>query len=174
MFDTGIYRDDSGLHEDLFICLDSFREIVHTITKDSPLQEAWLTFLSATDAETILALLQDFPFFAEIYQEIADFMTNPEELMNMLSKEYYIMNRNEERMMVTELQEEVEATKAKAKADVEAAITERDAVKSKYRSLKERHISLQDQNASLQDQNASLQDQNAKLLAWAKEHGYQE
>ena len=135
MFDTGIYRDDSRLHEDLFICLDGFCSIVHTVTKYSPLREAWLTFLSATNAETILELLQAFPFFAEIYQEIADFMTNPEELLNMLSKEYYIMNRNEERMMVTELQEEVEMAKA-----------ERDAVKA----------------------------ENAKLLAWAKEHGYQE
>ena len=104
----------------------------------------------------ILALLQAFPFFAEIYQEIAAFMTNPEELMNMLSKELYIMDRNEERMMVTELQEEV----ASAKAEAESAIAERDAVKSAYRSLK--------------DENTSLRDQNDKLLAWAKEHGYQE
>ena len=127
--------------------------------------------------KTILALLQAFPFFAEIYQEIAAFMTNPEELMNMLSKELYIMDRNEERMMGTELQEEVASAKAEAesaKADAEAAkveakaanvkaesaIAERDAVKSAYRSLK--------------DENTSLQDQNDKLLTWAREHGYQE
>ena len=156
VFDTGIYRDNSGLHEDLFICLDSFRSIVHTITKDSSLQEAWLTFLSATDVETILALLQAFPSFAEIYQEITDFMTDPEELMNMLSKELYIMDRNEERMMVTKLQEEVEAAKAEAEAakgEAKSAKAERDAVMS---------------------ENRSLIDKNAKLLAWAKEHGYQE
>ena len=37
VFDTGIYPEDSGLHEDLFICLDSFCSIVHTITKYSSL-----------------------------------------------------------------------------------------------------------------------------------------
>ena len=61
-----------------------------------------------------------------------------------------------------------------AKAEAESAIAERDAVKSAYRSLKDENTSLQDKNASLQDKNASLQDQNDKLLAWAKEHGYQE
>ena len=69
--------------------------------------------------------------------------------MNMLSKELYIMDRNEERMMVTELQEEVEA-----------AIAERDAIKAEIRSLK--------------NECTILRDENAKLLAWAKEHGYQE
>lgn len=149
VFDTGIYPDNSGLHEDLFICLDSFRSIVHTITKYSSMQEAWLTFLSATNVETILALIQAFPFFTEIYQEITGFMKDPEELMNMLSKELYIMDRNTERLMVTELQEEVEASLAREKAalaKVEAAQTE----------------------------NTALKDKNAKLLSWAREHGYQE
>ena len=74
----------------------------------------------------------------------------------MLSKELYIMDRNEERMMVTELQEEVEVSKAEAesaKAEAKSAKAERDAVMS---------------------ENRSLIDKNAKLLAWAKEHGYQE
>lgn len=34
-FDTKIYTKSSGLHEDIFICLDSFHSIVHNITKYS-------------------------------------------------------------------------------------------------------------------------------------------
>lgn len=63
-FDTKIYTKSAGLHEDIFICLDSFRSIVHNITKDSSALDAWLTFLSVTDVETIASLLEAFPCFA--------------------------------------------------------------------------------------------------------------
>ena len=111
-FDTGIFPNDAGLHEDIFICLDSFNKIPHTITKDSSLQEAWLTFLCCTDVPSILSLISIFPFFAELYQELTDFTRQPEELINMLSKELYIMDRNMEKLMIAEWQEEMEATKA--------------------------------------------------------------
>lgn len=76
-FNTGVYSDNAGLHEDIFICLDNFHSIVHNISKRSTLQEAWLTFLSATDIHTITALVESFPMFLPIYQEITDFTQNP-------------------------------------------------------------------------------------------------
>lgn len=115
-FDTGIYPGNAGLHEDIFICLDIFRSIVHNITKRSSFQEAWLTFLSAADTNSITALITAFPMFLPIYQEIANFAQNPKELMNMFSEALYIMDRNMERLMVEELQEEVKEVKAKAAA----------------------------------------------------------
>lgn len=62
----------------------------------------------------IASLLEAFPCFAPIYQKITDFTNNPEELINMLSEELYIMDKNMERMMVTELQQEVDTLKAEA------------------------------------------------------------
>lgn len=115
-FDTGIYQNSSGLHEDIFICLDSFRSIVHNITKDSSILDAWLTFLSTTDPDKISSLIKAFPSFAPLYQEITDFCQNPKELIDMLSEELYIMDKNMERLMVTELQEEVAAVKAQRDA----------------------------------------------------------
>ena len=109
VFDTGIYKNNDGLHEDIFICLDSFRSIIHTINKDSSMQDAWLTFLSTTDLKTIHSLISSFPEFEAIYQEIADFVKDPKELMNMLSEELYIMDRNSERLMVNDLREAVAA-----------------------------------------------------------------
>jgi hypothetical protein len=136
VFNTGIYRNDSGLHEDIFICLDSFQSIVHTITKDSSELEAWLTFLSAIDASSVSSLINAFPFFASIYQEIADFVKKPEELITMLSQELYIMDKNMERLMVAELQEEAatekaRADKAQAYADEMQARVEEEKAKNK-------------------------------------------
>lgn len=103
-FDSGIYKNDSGLHEDIFICLDTFRSIIHTIDKGSSMQDAWFTFLSATDLGTIHTLITSFPEFKTIYQEIADYFRDPKELMNMFSDELRIMDRNTERLMVNDLQ----------------------------------------------------------------------
>lgn len=144
-FNTGIYPDNPGLHEDIFLCLDSFHSIVHNITKSSSILEAWLTFLSATEPETIGTLIEAFPCFSPIYQEIADFVKNPEELIGMLSEELYIMDKNMERLMVSELKEEAEqakteleearaeleeakAQKAKAAAELNDIVTERNSV----------------------------------------------
>ena len=74
--------------------------------------EAWLTFLSATDPVVIGALIEAFPCFAPVYQEIMEFAKDPKELIGMLSKELYIMDKNMERLMVSQLQEEVTAAKA--------------------------------------------------------------
>ena len=109
VFDTGIYKNNPGLHEDLFVCLDIFRSSVHNITDNSSPKDAWLTFLSTTDPSIISSLLEHFPGFGELYRELAAFMMNPEELIAMFSEELYIMDRNTERLMVTELQDKVAA-----------------------------------------------------------------
>lgn len=148
-FDTRIYKKDAGLHEDIFICLDTFRSIEHNITNTSTLLDAWMTFLSTTDIKVIKNLITHFPMFIEIYHEITNFTQDPKELTHMLSKELFIMDRNEERMMVTELQEELA-----------------DLLEEKKR------LTIETNN--LTARNNSLTAENAKLLAWAKKHGYTE
>ena len=137
-FDTDIYAKSSGLHEDIFICLDSFHSIVHNITKDSITLDAWLTFLSTTDISTIASLIEAFPHFMPIYQEIADFTNKPEELINMLSEELYIMTKNLERLMVNDLQDEVNALH-----------TERDVLKAERDSVKEECDSIKAERDSV-------------------------
>ena len=111
-----------SFYEDIFLCLDSFHSNVHNVTKDSSELEAWLTFLSATDPVVIGALIEAFPCFAPIYQEIMEFAKEPKELIGMLSKELYIMDKNMERLMVSQLQDEVTAEKARAdEAEVRAS-----------------------------------------------------
>ena len=183
-FDTNIYQNSSGLHEDIFICLDSFHSIVHNITKDSTGLEAWLTFLSTTDVETITELIDVFPHFADIYQEIADFVRKPEELMNMLSEALYIMDKNMERMMVTELQEEVSVLKAEkesvrvalenANIELETVNAELETVNAELETV---NAELETVNAELKTVNVELETTEAKLqrvLDFAKAHGYQE
>ena len=130
----------AGLHEDIFICLDIFRLIVHTITKRSTPLEAWLTFLSATDIHSITSLVKAFPMFLPIYQEIADFAQNPKELMNMFSEALRIMDHNLERMMVEEIRKECEA---KVEAEVEARVkaeAKLKAAKTEFKAMADERI----------------------------------
>ena len=190
-FDTNIYQNSSGLHEDIFICLDSFHSIVHNITKDSTDLEAWMTFLSTTDVETITSLIDAFPYFAVIYQEIADFVKKPEELMNMLSEALYIMDKNMERMMVTELQEEVSALKAEkesVRAELDNAKSEMNIVSAELNTVNSELNTVNDEldntksaldiiSAERDTYKAECNAANEKLqqvLAYAKAHGYQD
>lgn len=97
------------------VCISSDSSAVHNITKNSNELEAWMTFLSETKPDKIHMLIEAFPEFAPAYQEITDFVKDPKELIAMLSEELYIMDRNLERLMVEEAQEE--AAKAKAERD---------------------------------------------------------
>lgn len=110
-FNTGIFRDNPGLHEEYFICLDIFHSNAHNITKYSTVLDAWLTFFSATERNCIKELVRNFPMFLPVYQEITDFVKEPEELMHMFSEALYIMDHNAERLMVSELRDEVNAVK---------------------------------------------------------------
>ena len=168
-FDTGIYSQNSGLHEDIFLCLDSFHSIVHNITKNSNDLEAWLTFLSATDPASIHMLINSFPSFASIYQEITNFVNTPKELIDMLSEELYIMDKNLERLMVAELQEEVSEAIARrdnavaamneAVAALDNVVAQRDdAVAQRDDAINERNIyKLRCQNKSAEEISNELQ-----------------
>ena len=126
-FDTGIMQGKTGLHEDIFLCLDTFQKNIHNVDASSNMLDVWLTFLSATDTETILHLITEFPEFLSIYKEISEFAMNPEELLHMFSEELYIMDRNTERLMVTELEETV-AEKDSIIAEKDNVIAEKDAL----------------------------------------------
>ena len=97
--------------EDFFLCLDIFRKNIHNVDTSSSALDVWLMFLSSTDINAIRNLITEFPEFIPIYREIVEFTKNPEVLLDMFSEALYIMDRNTERLMVTELQEEVDSLK---------------------------------------------------------------
>ena len=130
-FDTEIFRDSPGLHEEYFICLDIFHLIVHNITKYSTVLDAWLTFFSATERSRIEELVKYFPMFLPIYQEISEFVREPEELMYTFSEALYIMDHNAERLMVSERQDAVNELRDKVsglQAERNTMQTERDVI----------------------------------------------
>ena len=82
--------------------------------------EAWLYFLSSDNPLHIQRIIEKYPFFRELYQDIIDFRKDPKELIRMFSESLSIADRNTIKLMVDELRDE--------KAELENVISEKEAV----------------------------------------------
>ncbi len=92
----------------LYISLDTFHQVVQNI--DTKLQ-AWLTFLSSSDAADIIKLITAYPEFTEYYKDIISFRKKPKESIFMYSEALAILDHNTELYMIEELQNSVKELK---------------------------------------------------------------
>lgn len=94
--------------------LDIFRKIMENKTIENKL-EAWLMLISCDEPERIIELLEKYPEFRNIYEEVYEMCRNVEEIMGLFSEELAQMDRNTISYMIEELEEEVKAEKEKTK-----------------------------------------------------------
>lgn len=109
------------LSKTIYVSLDTFNKNNHNIITE---RDAWLTFLSSTDVGKIVKLVNAYPEFMEIYDEIREFRNNPEELVSMVSEMIATLDHNTIMFMVDEWKAEIE----ELKAEKDAKIAEKDAV----------------------------------------------
>jgi hypothetical protein len=103
--DTGLTLE--LLQEYIFIGLDFFKKNMENKDINTDL-DAWLAFLSFDDPSRIVELFTRYPAFKAMYQDIYDICQNVEEVMNMYSKELAELDRNTVKLMIDELQEELD------------------------------------------------------------------
>lgn len=60
-------------------------------------------FLGSDNPSDILRILQNYPFFQELYQDIMHFRFQPKELISMYSEALRIMDENTVKFMIDEL-----------------------------------------------------------------------
>lgn len=102
--DTGIKLN--LLQKYLFIPLDIFRKTSHNKPITNKI-DAWLTFLSKDEPEDILNLINDYPEFKSMYEDVYNLCLNTERIMHMFSKELQILDENTVRYMIDEMQNEI-------------------------------------------------------------------
>lgn len=71
-------------------------------------RDAWLTLFSSDDPDTIVELLEDYPEFKDIYRDGYQICRNMEKVMGIFSEELYRLDRNTERYMFDEMQNELD------------------------------------------------------------------
>ncbi len=121
--DTYIHRfeqeSDNGLEMNLlqkylFVPLDIFQKIQHNKNGEIKIAnrlEAWLAFLCMDRPEEIIAIIEKYPDFKDLYSQIYDMCRNIEEVMAMFSKELLEMDRNTVQLMIDDMQKELDETK---------------------------------------------------------------
>ncbi|XCP85696.1 PD-(D/E)XK nuclease family transposase [Roseburia hominis] len=110
VFDTGLVLDT--LQEFILIPLDIFKDAMHNKTIDNEL-EAWLTFLVFDRPEKMVELIETYPQFKAMYEEIYDICRNVEEVMGMFSKGLAELDRNTVQYMIEEQEKRLSENKKK-------------------------------------------------------------
>ena len=120
--DTGIYID--LIQRYIFIPLDIFINMLHNKGINNKL-DAWLTFLSSDAPEDIIALIDKYPDFKKMYDEVYTMCLNTEKVMNMFSKELAELDRNTVQYMIDEMQDEIDGMKEQLN-DKDSEINKKD------------------------------------------------
>jgi hypothetical protein len=144
--DTGIKID--LLQKYIFVPLDIFRNIMHNKEIENEL-EAWLTFLSMDEPEMIVKLIETYPKFQEIYEQIYGMCRNIEGVVAMFSEELRELDRNTVQYMIDVMQDEINAQKG--------TIYEQ---KSK---LDEKQLMLDEKQSTIDEQKSQLDEQKNKI-----------
>ena len=103
--DTGIVLE--LLQNYCFIPLDIFRKCTQTKGITNRL-DAWLTFLSTDNPDSIIALIQQYPEFRDFYTDVYELCRNTEEVMGLFSKELQMLDENTVQYMIDDMQDKID------------------------------------------------------------------
>ena len=87
--------------------LDIFINMLHNKGITNKL-DAWLTFFASDSPNDIIMLLNKYPEFRSMYDDIYVMCLNVERVMNMFSKELAELDRNTVQYMIDEMQDEID------------------------------------------------------------------
>lgn len=108
-------KSDTGLELNLlqkyyFVPLDIYRRNHQNISINTKL-DAWLVFLTCDEPEHIAELIQAYPEFKCMYEDIYELCRNMEDVMGLFSKELQELDRNTVQYMIDVMQEEIDTSK---------------------------------------------------------------
>ena len=136
---------DSGLEQDLlqkyiFIPLDIFSAVYHNKGIRSKL-DAWLVFLSQDNPKDVLDLIEQYPEFKSMYEQLYQICRSVEGMMGIFSDELRILDENTVRYMIDERDrrlEEAEKEVKEANQKVEAAEQKAEEAKQKVEAAEQK------------------------------------
>ena len=134
-----------------FVPLDIFRNNLQNKGIKTKL-DAWLVFLTCDEPERIAELIQAYPEFKRMYEDVYELYRNMEDVMGLFSKELQELDRNTVQYMIDVMQDEIDASKK--------LITEQEVQLSKQaEQLSEKNQQLTKQAEQLFEQEQLLRQQ---------------
>ena len=146
-------QSDTGISLELlqnycFIPLDIFRKCTQTKGITNRL-DAWLTFLSIDDPDSIVALITRYPEFKDLYTDIYELCRNTEDVMGLFSKELQMLDENTVQYMIDDMQDKID----------EQAVT----IDKQASTIDELQVSNQEQASTISELQASNQEQASTI-----------
>ena len=159
---------DSGIPLELlqkfvFVNLDIYFEI-HQNSNIENEMDAWLMFLGTDDPDRIVSLLDQYPWFENLYRDLYTACCNTEKVMDMFSEELRILDRNTAQYMIDEMEAEIRKQGEQLK-EKDAQIEEKDA------QIEERDAKLQEKTNQLESQNLMLEKISRSLVEECRGQG---
>ncbi|MBP3352393.1 MAG: PD-(D/E)XK nuclease family transposase [Lachnospiraceae bacterium] len=171
-FDTGLKL--GNLMNLIYIPLDIFRNMPHNEIGEL---EAWLYFLGSDEPKDINRIIEKYPFFEELYQEIVYFRYHPKELVGMYSEALAILDRNTVEFMLDDMKKEaddlrVDLNKQEARvaemnaelSQMETELSEKDAeLSQKDAELFEKTVEISKKDAEISQKDAEISQKDAEI-----------
>lgn len=143
-FDTGLSLD--FLQEFFLVSLDIFKEVGYG--KDDSELSAWLSLLATDTYEEAELLCGKYPWMEEIFQEISEYVHDPEEVLGMFSEALQVMDDNMFRYM----------------SDKHAAL-----VKQQQAEIENQQAEIENQQAEIENQQAEIENLQQYIIKQLKE-----
>jgi hypothetical protein len=164
VFDTGLQLD--LLQKYIFVALDVFREITYNLNEEI---EAWLLFLSSDRPEDIMRIIERYPDFREIYEEIAQFQVKPEELVGMYSKALEILDRNTVQYMIEEQKQEIEEQQREIEERKREIVEQQREIEERKREMEEQQQEIEEHKREMEEQQREIEEHKREIEEQQKE-----
>ena len=162
-------KSDTGLELNMpqkfiYISLDIFRKKHQNENGNTKNKlEAWLTFFCRDEPEIILNLIEKYPEFKPLYEDVYELCRNVEGVMQLFSKELLEMDRNTVRLMIDEMQEEIDGMHEEldgVQDELEKKAQELDEMQEK---LEEKSMALKEKVAILGEKDQELKEKDKEI-----------
>ena len=153
VFDTGLELD--LLQKYIFVALDVFREITYNLNEEI---EAWLLFLSSD-----MRIIERYPDFREIYEEIAQFQVKPEELVGMYSKALEILDRNTVQYMIEEQKQEIEEQQQEIEEQQREIEERKREIVEQQQEIEEHKREMEEQQQEIEERKREIEEQQKEI-----------
>ena len=159
------------LQKYIFVPIDIYLKKKENIDISNRLN-AWLLFLGSDDPSDIIRLIERYPEFKAMYQQIYEMCECVEDMMGLFSKELARMDENTVTYMMDEMQEEIDKKKAEldqTKAEIDQKKVEIDQQKAEIDQQKaeidQQKVELNQQKVALAEKDSMLAKMQAELQA---------
>lgn len=113
--------------------------------------EAWLTFFSTDRPEEIIELIEHFPEFQPLYEDVYAQCRNIEEVMGVYSKELRELDRNTVQYMIERLQKELDKKKSET-TEMSETLTIKEQQISKIATARDEAVAERDEAVAERDE----------------------